>query len=174
MLNEQQFYLWPNPNHSNRKSAIQRYFPLPMVSVLCLNDRPKWARFFKWAHLGLFLFVFDLFKHKLYRKSVGVRGIRTRILRIEGEHADHLTTTTAQARILCKQVENYLIVLARRRKSFMSGKGFYCRQPVNLNLDYLEAAQTVLSIAPWFRLRLPSSWGPGSNPSLLFKKQLIL
>ena len=29
-------------------------------------------------------------------KTVGVSGIRTRIVRIEGNHADHLTNTTAQ------------------------------------------------------------------------------
>ena len=43
----------------------------------------------------LFLFIFVLFKHNLYRKTVGVSGIRTRIVGVEGEHADHLTTTTA-------------------------------------------------------------------------------
>ena len=42
-----------------------------------------------------FLFIFVLFKHNLYRKTVGVSGIRTRIVGVEGEHADHLTTTTA-------------------------------------------------------------------------------
>ena len=34
-------------------------------------------------------------KHILHCKSVGFSGIRTRIVRIEGDHADHLTTTTA-------------------------------------------------------------------------------
>ena len=29
-------------------------------------------------------------------KSIGFSGIRTRIISVEGEHADHLTTTTAQ------------------------------------------------------------------------------
>ena len=38
---------------------------------------------------GLFLFVFVLFKHKVCRKTVGFRGIRTRIIGVEGEHADH-------------------------------------------------------------------------------------
>ena len=52
--------------------------------------------FFKWANHGLFLFIFILFKHKFYRKTVGVSGIRTEIIGVEGEHADHLTTTTAQ------------------------------------------------------------------------------
>ena len=41
------------------------------------------------------LFIFVLFKHKFYRKTVDVSRIRTRIVRVEVEHADHLTTTTA-------------------------------------------------------------------------------
>ena len=48
---------------------------------------------------GLFLFIFVLFKHKFYRKTVGFSGIRTGIVRLEGEHADHLTTTTARVYI---------------------------------------------------------------------------
>ena len=49
----------------------------------------------KWANPGLFLFIFVLFKHKLYKKTVGFSsGIRTRIIR-EGEHANHLIATTA-------------------------------------------------------------------------------
>ena len=31
----------------------------------------------------------------LQKKTVGVSKIRTRIVGVEGEHADHLTTTTA-------------------------------------------------------------------------------
>ena len=43
-----------------------------------------------------FLLIFVLFKHKFYRKTVDVSGIQIRNIRVEGEHADHLTTTTAQ------------------------------------------------------------------------------
>ena len=50
----------------------------------------------KWADPGLFLFIFVLFKHNYSEKIVGFSGIRTRIVGVEGEHADHLTTTTAQ------------------------------------------------------------------------------
>ena len=50
----------------------------------------------KWANPGLFLFIFILFKHKFYRKTVGFSRIRTQIIRVECEHADHLATTTAQ------------------------------------------------------------------------------
>ena len=35
---------------------------------------------------------------------VGVSGIRTRIVGIEGEHADHLTTTTAHWQLICQEV----------------------------------------------------------------------
>ena len=51
--------------------------------------------FKKWANPCLFLFIFVLFKHKFYRKNVGISVIQTRIFRYEGKHADHLTTTTA-------------------------------------------------------------------------------
>ena len=34
---------------------------------------------------------------KFTEETVGFSGIRTRIVRVEGEHADHFTTTTAQS-----------------------------------------------------------------------------
>ena len=43
----------------------------------------------------LFLLIFVLFKYELYRKNCGFSRFRTQIVRVEGEHADHLTTTTA-------------------------------------------------------------------------------
>ena len=49
----------------------------------------------KWAIPGLFLFISILFKHKYYRKTLCFSKIRTRIVRVEGDLADHLTTTTA-------------------------------------------------------------------------------
>ena len=46
----------------------------------------------------LFLFFLVLFKDKFYRKkTVGVSRIQTRIVEVEGKHADHLTTTTTTA-----------------------------------------------------------------------------
>ena len=36
----------------------------------------------------------------LQKKTEGFSRIRTRIVRVEGDHADHLTTTTAQLNIL--------------------------------------------------------------------------
>ena len=52
-----------------------------------------------WANPGFFLFIFVLFKHNIIEKTLGFSGIRTRIVGVEGEHADHLTTTTAQLNI---------------------------------------------------------------------------
>ena len=49
--------------------------------------------------MGTFLFIFVLVKRQFYRKkTVGVSGIRTWIVGVEGEHADHLTTTNAQSK----------------------------------------------------------------------------
>ena len=42
-----------------------------------------------------FQFIFVLFKHKFYRKTVVVSRILTRIVGVEGKIADRLTTTTA-------------------------------------------------------------------------------
>ena len=53
--------------------------------------------FKKMGHIpGLFLFNSFLFKHNFYRKTVGFSRIRTRIVGVEGEHADHLTTARYQ------------------------------------------------------------------------------
>ena len=51
--------------------------------------------FLKWANPGLFLFISRSFQTQFYRKTLGFSGIRTWIVGVEGEHADHLTTTTA-------------------------------------------------------------------------------
>ena len=53
------------------------------------------AALIKWANPGLFLFIFILFKHKFTNKTLGFSRIRSRIVGYEGEHDDHLTTTTA-------------------------------------------------------------------------------
>ena len=41
---------------------------------------------------------FETFKHQFHRIIVGFSGIRTRIVKVEAEHAEHLTTTAAQDR----------------------------------------------------------------------------
>ena len=51
--------------------------------------------------------LFDYFRsfQTIYRiNTVGFSGIRTRIVGVEGEHADHLTTTTDIVRCERKQV----------------------------------------------------------------------
>ena len=53
------------------------------------------------ANPGLFFVYFCSFKQQFYRKIVNFSGIRTLIVRAEGEHADHLTTTTAQMQTFC-------------------------------------------------------------------------
>ena len=45
---------------------------------------------------GLFFVYFRSFQTQVYRKTVGVSGIRTGIVGIEGEPADYLTTNTAR------------------------------------------------------------------------------
>ena len=45
-------------------------------------------------HRPLFVH-FCLFQRQFYRKFVDFRGIRTQIIIVEGEHGDHLTSTTA-------------------------------------------------------------------------------
>ena len=42
-----------------------------------------------------FLFIFVFSNTNFTEKNVSVSGIRTRIIGAEGEHADHLTATTA-------------------------------------------------------------------------------
>ena len=44
-----------------------------------------------------FLFIIVLFNHTFTEKTVGFSGIQTRIVGVQGGHADHLTVTTAYA-----------------------------------------------------------------------------
>ena len=89
---------------ANSLNCHFHFINMPLFeSILCHPiSRNRWAhlyhRFFKkmCANPGLFLFIFILFKHKFYRKTVGFNGIRTRIVRLVGQHADHLTTTMGQ------------------------------------------------------------------------------
>ena len=57
-----------------------------LLYLLGTNDGISSKAFLLFASTGLFYF---------YRKTVGFSRIRTQIIRVEGEHADHLTTTTA-------------------------------------------------------------------------------
>ena len=58
----------------------------------------SWTLFPKRGQLRpLYLFIFVRFKQNFYIKTVGFSGIQTRIVGVEGEHVDHLPTTTAQS-----------------------------------------------------------------------------
>ena len=49
------------------------------------------------ANLGLFLCLLSFFSNTNFKKKTVVfRGIWTRIVGVEGKHADHLNATTAQ------------------------------------------------------------------------------
>ena len=52
-------------------------------------------RFFNGGTPASFCFYFLSFKLQFYKKIVDFSRVRTRIVGIEGEHDDHLTTTTA-------------------------------------------------------------------------------
>ena len=54
--------------------------------------------FLKWGNPGLFWFIFVLFKHNFYRKNCKCHPDSNSDDDIEGEHSDHLTTTTAQSK----------------------------------------------------------------------------
>ena len=51
--------------------------------------------FYKWANSSIFIVYFCLFITVQYRKLIACR-IRTQIIRVEGEDANHHTTTTAK------------------------------------------------------------------------------
>ena len=51
-----------------------------------------------------FLVSFVIFTY--YWKTVGFGGIRTRIVRVEGQHADHLTNPSSFSHFLCLSVSN--------------------------------------------------------------------
>ena len=75
--------------------AINDRKDLKLIKMICklrfekvYNKLKIWEIYvFDWAIPGLFLIIFVLFKHKF--KS----GILTQIAWVEGEHADHLTTS---------------------------------------------------------------------------------
>ena len=54
-----------------------------------------------------FLFIFVLFKQNFYRKYCRRQRGSTRIVRVEGEHADHCTTTIYRYRNLCVSFSSF-------------------------------------------------------------------
>ena len=62
------------------------------------------------GHPGLFLFISVLFKHNSTEKTVSFSGIWTQFDGVDGEHADHSTTTTAhQIKILYNIMTHQLL-----------------------------------------------------------------
>ena len=59
--------------------------------------------FLKMGQPGLFFYFRSFQTQILQKKTVGFSGIRTRIVGLEGDHADHLTTTTAMRRVVCQR-----------------------------------------------------------------------
>ena len=53
-------------------------------------------RFFNVPAPASIIIIFVYFKDKLYRINVDFSRIRTRIIGVEGKHADHLTTTSSE------------------------------------------------------------------------------
>ena len=74
-----------------KKSIVLKFYKIGSIDfeqILSLNGTGP--------TLGLFL-LFSFFSNTNFtEKIVGISGIRTRIVRVEGEHADHLSTTTAR------------------------------------------------------------------------------
>ena len=79
---------WPRSDGARKNLATFRFMDRLAIPEYELS-------FFQWACHGLFLFIFVLFKHKFYRKTIGVSRILTQIVGLEGKHDDQLTTTMA-------------------------------------------------------------------------------
>ena len=91
---------WPEMKVYKKVLYYQVLQPVVASNQRKLGDSHLWCGVFfffkkKWANPGLFLFIFVLFKHNIIEKTLDFSGIRTRIIGVVGEHADHLTTTTA-------------------------------------------------------------------------------
>ena len=71
---------------------------LPQIILVTRLAEVKLQRTFLSGPAPASFCLFSFFSHTNFiEKTVGIRGIQTRIIGVEGEHADHLTTTTAQA-----------------------------------------------------------------------------
>ena len=64
---------WPRSDGARKNLATFRFMDRLAIPEYELS-------FFQWACHGLFLFIFVLFKHKFYRKTVDFSGIRTWIV----------------------------------------------------------------------------------------------
>ena len=62
-------------------------------------------------------FIFILFKHQFYRKTVVCSRIWTQIVGVEDKHTDHLTTTTApQNNYFIFSCNNYTLPTLQKKK----------------------------------------------------------
>ena len=75
---------------------------LPQIILVTRLAEVKLQRTFLSGPAPASFCLFSFFSHTNFtEKTVGIRGIQTRIIGVEGEHADHLTTTTAQLQQTC-------------------------------------------------------------------------
>ena len=77
-----------------------KFFSALKCATLTTSD--SLCSLFLWANPGLFFVYFCSFQKQFYRKIVDLSRIRTRIVGVEGKHADHLTTTTALCSLFVK------------------------------------------------------------------------
>lgn len=70
---------------------------LKILTISSLNYFRVWKQIMTICFLNCppFLFIFDLFKHNFFIKTVGFGAIWTRFIGVEGKHDNHSTTTTA-------------------------------------------------------------------------------
>ena len=95
-------YLWGKSTSFFMTILAKQSHPRNNLISNALTDWPyETDLLLKLADPGLLLFIFVLFKHKFKRKNWRVRWMWTLNVGLEGDHADHLTTTTARKTDLC-------------------------------------------------------------------------
>ena len=105
--------------------------------------------------------MFILFLSKTVdRKVVDFSGIRTHIVRVEGEQADHLTTTTAST---LKNIYDIGSKFWSRYLRTTKSLSRYLIWLVSVRTSKSIFSVWAATIAQWIRLRLPFA-APGSNP----------
>ena len=77
------------------------------------------------------LFVqFRSYQMQFYSQFVVLSEIRTRIVRVEGEHADHLTTTTAHAYIFLQSKRKFFYKMLKNKmfdSQIQTDQNFYLK-----------------------------------------------
>ena len=81
------------------------------IALLAYHNYAMFIFVLKMTNPAHFLYIFILFKHTL-----GFSGIRTRIVGVEGEPADHLTTTTPLLKICYWPPHSFLPVAVNVRR----------------------------------------------------------